>query len=118
MASALGHLDQQYKNSQSTKTRPEETKKEDDMKTEEEGTQTNAIYPAVIDFPTPTGEIATDQTGRFPTTSRRGSTYVFILYCYDSNAILAEPIKSRSQHEILRAHKKLHQELTTRGYMP
>ena len=118
MASALGHLDQQYKNSQSTKTRPEETKEEDDMKTEEEGTQTNAIYPAVIDFPTPTGKIATDQTGRFPTTSSRGSTYVFILYCYDSNAILAEPIKSRSQHEILQAYKKLHQELTTRGHRP
>ena len=42
------------------------------------------------------GLISTDLPDRFPFTSSRGMNYIFILYDSDSNAILAEPIKSRS----------------------
>ena len=42
-----------------------------------------------------TGAIATDFCGRYPHTSSRGMTYIFVLYDYDSNAILAFPTKSR-----------------------
>jgi hypothetical protein len=35
-----------------------------------------------------------DQTGRFPIQSSRGYQYVFILYEYDSNAILSKPLKT------------------------
>ena len=106
---ALGHLDQQRKNTRSTQPKAEE---------EYEEQPTAHVYAAIVDLPTTRGKIATDQTGRFPTTSSQGSTYVLILYNYDSNAILAEPIKSRHQHEILRAYKKLHQYLTDRGLKP
>jgi hypothetical protein len=41
-----------------------------------------------------------------------------IVYDYDSTAILAEPIKNRSEQEILRAYSKLHQYLTDRGLKP
>jgi hypothetical protein len=41
-----------------------------------------------------------------------------ILYNHDSNATLAEPMKSRSDHEMIRAYKKLHSCLTTRGLKP
>jgi hypothetical protein len=41
-----------------------------------------------------TGQIYTDQTGRFPITSSRGNKYIMILYNYESNDILAEPLKS------------------------
>ena len=34
-----------------------------------------------------------DLTGTFPKKSSRGNLYVMVLYDYDSNAILAEPIK-------------------------
>ena len=44
-----------------------------------------------------TGKIYTDQTGRFPVTSSKGSKYLMVLYDYDSNAILSEPLKSRSE---------------------
>ena len=40
-----------------------------------------------------TGLIATDQTGKLPTTSKRAHKYLFILYSYDANAILFRPMK-------------------------
>jgi hypothetical protein len=51
--------------------------------------RTHQVFAAVYDT---TGEIATNQTGSFPTTSSRGHKYVLILYDYDSNAILAATI--------------------------
>jgi hypothetical protein len=36
----------------------------------------------------------TDQTGRFPITSSRGSKYIMVVYDYDSNAILTKPLTS------------------------
>ena len=50
-----------------------------------------------------TGKIFTDQTVKFPAFSSRGYNYILVLYDYESNAILAEPIKSRKQEEIFRA---------------
>jgi hypothetical protein len=73
------------------------------------------IYVKAIEA---TGQIYTDQTGRFPTTSRRGNKYVMILYDYDSNAILAEPLKSKSEGEMIRAYTKLHEYLSGRGLKP
>jgi hypothetical protein len=75
----------------------------------------NMIYVKAIEA---TGQIYTDQTGRFPTTSSRGNKYVMILYDYDSNAILAEPLKSKSEGEMIRAYTKLHEYLTDRGLKP
>ena len=43
------------------------------------------------------GMIFTDLQGRFPFTSSRGHKYIFVLYDYDSNAILAETIKIEAQ---------------------
>jgi hypothetical protein len=51
------------------------------------------------------GKIYTDQTGKFPVLSSRGNKYLFVLYDYDSNAIMAEPIKSRTQSELTRTYK-------------
>jgi hypothetical protein len=69
-------------------------------------------------YATVTGQIFTDQTGRFPVVSSKGNKYVMVLYDYDSNAILAEPIKSRNQSELVRAYQKLHTYLTERGLTP
>ena len=70
------------------------------------------IYVKAIET---TGQIYTDQTGRFPTTSSRGNKYIMILYDYDSNAILAKPLKSKSEGEMIRAYTKLHEYLPGRG---
>ena len=48
-----------------------------------------------------TGKVSTDQTGRFTITSSRGSKYLMVLYDHDSNAILAEPLTSRSKQELI-----------------
>ena len=37
--------------------------------------------------------ISTDLPGRFPLTSSQGNAYIFIMYDYDSNSIMAVPIK-------------------------
>eukprot|EP00957_Ditylum_brightwellii_P211453 15366182-Ditylum_brightwellii.AAC.1 len=41
-----------------------------------------------------TGKMYTDQTDKFPFKSSNGNQYVLVLHNYDSNAILAEPLKT------------------------
>ena len=41
-----------------------------------------------------------------------------IVYDYDSNAILAEAMKSRTAHEMLRAYEAIHSYLAKRGLKP
>ena len=62
-----------------------------------------------------TGKISTDQTGSFPVTSSRNSKYLMVLYDHDSNAIIAEPLKSHSEHKLIRAYSALHTHLSKRG---
>ena len=55
---------------------------------------TNKLFALLL----PTSDIHksySDQTGKFPVQSSRIYQYVFILYEYDSNAILAKPLKTR-----------------------
>ena len=65
-----------------------------------------------------TGKVSTDQTGRFPVTSSRGSKYLMVLYDHDSNAIIPEPIKLRSEAELIQAYSVLHSKLTNWGLRP
>ena len=60
----------------------------------------------------------TDQTGRLPNKSSRGNQYIMVAYDHDSNAILAEQIKTRASEELLRAIKAIHKYLSNRGYQP
>jgi hypothetical protein len=78
--------------------------------------RTHQVFSAIVD--SGTRKIYTDQTGKFPVTSSRGNKYLFVLYDYDSNAILAEPIKSRKQDELLWAYQKLTQQLRKWGLAP
>lgn len=80
-------------------TGPQDTKKEDkDTKSDDKGINTEVIFPAIVDFPSPTWKIAAYQTGRLLTTSRRQSTYVLISLYYDSNVILTEANTRSCQH--------------------
>jgi hypothetical protein len=119
----MGHQDQGRKNYRSTKTTKTETSdsQHDDFTaypTIDDGTKTNSIYASVIDIPASTGQVYTDQTGRFPIQSSAGHNYVMVLYDYDSNAILAEPLRNRTAQELLRGYKQLHQELVSKGLRP
>jgi hypothetical protein len=107
-----GHLNQQRKNARTTKIKDTKVKiTEPDL---DHGIKTQFVYAATIDA----GQIYTAQTGRFPVVSSKGNTYIMILYDYDSNVILAQPIKDRTATELLKAFQVMEQELVARGLKP
>jgi hypothetical protein len=59
-----------------------------------DGIKTHCIYAAVVDA----GKIYTDQTGRFPVIYSRGKVSFMVLYEYDGNVIMAQPIK-KTNHQ-------------------
>jgi hypothetical protein len=91
------HLNQQRKNSRTTKIK--KTKVINQENNLNYGIKTQFVYAATIYA----DRIYTDQTGRFPVVSSKGNKYIMILYDYDSNAILAQPIKYRTAPELLKA---------------
>jgi hypothetical protein len=114
-----GHLDQERKNQRSTKVKapsvPPGFNDLDLFPATAQPEQTNACY---VDCITRTGQIYTDQTGRLPSPSSAGNHYLMVLYDYDSNAILIEPLKNRQGPTILAAYKNLHTRLVSHGARP
>jgi hypothetical protein len=107
-----GHLNEQRQNARTTKIKDAEViVTEPDL---DHGIKTQFVYAATIDA----GQIYTDQTGMFPVVSSKGNKYIMILYDYDSNAILAQPIKDRTAPELLKAFQVMEQELVARGLKP
>ena len=92
-----GHLDQEQKHQLPTQ-------------------RTNEIMCNIVELPT--GKIFTDQTGKFPVESSKGNNYLFVLYDFDSNAILAEPIKNRTGSSLVKAFNKLTDLLISKGLKP
>ena len=76
------------------------------------------VGAAVFEFETLKGLISTDLPGRFPFTSSRGMNYIFVLYDFDSNAILAEPIKSRSSAHLIEGYETCYDLLIRAGIRP
>ena len=128
VATAKGHLDQTRKNLRSTKPKvptnntpddvapPDPTDTTDTFPPHED--RTHDCYVAVRCLDEPTGKVYTDQTGKFPCTSASGNNYIMVLYDYDSNAILMEPISNRKGPTLVEAHKNLHALLTNAGLRP
>jgi hypothetical protein len=107
-----GHLNKKRQNARTTKVKG--TKVIVTAPDLDHGINTQLVYAATIDA----GQIYTDQTGRFPVASSKGNKYIMILYDYDSNAILPQPIKDRTAPELLRAFQVMEQELVARGLKP
>ena len=59
-----------------------------------------------------------DQTGKLPHQSTRGNQYIMILYEYDSNLILSNPIKTRQAEELTASWKTLFLKLQKNGHAP
>jgi hypothetical protein len=98
-----GHLNQQRQNSRTTKIKDaKEIVTEPDV---DHGIKTQFVYAATIDA----GQIYTDQAARFPVVSIKSNKYIMILYDYDSNAILAQPLKDRTAPELLKAFQVMGQ---------
>jgi hypothetical protein len=89
-------LNQQRQNARTTKIKDAQALESDvDL---DHGIKTQYVYAATIYA----GQIYTDQTGRFPVVSSKANKYIMVLYDYDSNAILAKPIKDRTAPELLK----------------
>jgi hypothetical protein len=113
-ATVKGHLNQQRMYARSTQPKKE---KECNMESEtysDKGLKTHCIYAAILDA----GDIYINQTGQFPVISSRGNLSIMVLYEYDGNAIMAEPIKNNKAGELLRYFQVMEQTLTSRGLTP
>ena len=110
VATAKGHLDQQRQRRR--KPFYEETPPTPIT------TCTHTIYAAILDPKQPTGNSFSDLTGRFPIQSNRGANYIFVLYDYNSNAIILQPLRNRSAQEIQCVFTSVHAYLVVRGLRP
>jgi hypothetical protein len=117
-----GHLDQERKNLQSTTQKTIQIKEEDDNENHfpSPDSPNNKSYQAsakLIEFNTKNTGYS-DLTGHFPHKSSRGNQYLLIIYDYDSNAILAEPLKYKTAGEITKAWLQIHTKLSNQGASP
>ena len=74
------------------------------MKPTQTGIKTNEFFCKTVELKE---TLFSDQTGRFPVTSSKGNKYVMVVYSQDANAILAEPLKSKSAIEHHKALSKV-----------
>ena len=99
----MGHLDQDRKNTRSTKAK------------DAPNVRTFNVLTKIIPFSAK--EISYgDLTGTFPYTSSRGNKYIYVMYDHDSNGILVAPLKSRNATTIVEAWKNLFECLTKHGH--
>ncbi len=64
------------------------------------------------------GVVCNDLTGHFPFMSIDGSVCFFVLYHYETNAILAKPIANVDDRSIFEAYKEVFETLEVKGYKP
>ena len=77
--------------------------------------KTNEVFIKII---RPDSKIYSDQTGAFPFPSSRGYRYIMVFYDMDSNAILAQPMKSKTSTELNAMVVKMIYKLARRGFKP
>jgi hypothetical protein len=65
--------------------------------------------------PERSGQIYSDLTGWLPIASSKGNNYLLIIYDYDSNGILAQPMQTCTGPCILAAYQVLHECLVAAG---
>ena len=63
--------------------------------------KTNDVIHAIVDDNDITAY--SDLTGYFPYRSSRGYQYIYVVYHYDANAILAVPLNNRQTKSIIEA---------------
>ena len=117
---SMGHLNQQYQGTQSTKSTPTPptTPSADPTSLPDGPEKTNVIMAAIHDITHREGAAFGDLAGKYPIASNKGNNYILVIYHYDSNAILAEPMKTRNKGEILQTYRKIHTKLTLQGMKP
>jgi hypothetical protein len=117
-----GHMDQARMNQRSTRKVTTIKPDTDDPIHGTDDTTPEAIpaktFECFCAITEPTGQIYTDQTGRFISPSSTGNNYLMILYDYDSNHIFAQPMKNQQAETIVDAYAILHARLCKDGLKP
>ena len=75
--------------------------------------KTHMVFMTIVETE---GQLFSDQTGRFPTTSNRRNCHVVVFYCTDPNSIKSHPTNSRHRSELLKAYTDVYSYLRARGY--
>jgi hypothetical protein len=125
-ATIKGHLAQQRKNIRSTKPKakpkaqipyqfPGEHESLLDIQPEQPEERCHNVFLTSMPL---TGQIFSDQPGQFLVSSTSGMSSIMIAHCYDSNAIIAEPMPSKTGPSLLTAYKQIHARLKARGFTP
>jgi hypothetical protein len=126
VASTKGHLDQERKNLQSTRTaqpilNPISTDDDDPDNffpaPDTPNLKSFEAYAQIIPF-VAKNTAYHDLTGRFPHRSARGNEYLLIVYDHDSNSILQSPLKNKTGAEIKRGWVSIHEHLAKGGNQP
>ena len=94
-----GPLNQTRKNVRSAKRKTKPFEKTDASTLR--GKKVRDVYTKVYDV---RNTVFSYQTGNFPTRSKRGNKYIMVMVEIDSNAILVDPIKNRTNAELTRAY--------------
>ena len=112
-------MDQERKNLQYTKHVKSEGVVEEDINfyPDAETLKTRELCATIIHFNIKRKGFS-DLTGALPHKSIRGNLYVIVMYDYDSNAILVEPIKNRQAATIRDAFLNIHKFIKARGNDP
>lgn len=113
-ATHMGHLDQERSHLQSTKL-PKDIRHDFFPTTSTPSPKQYSVCSKIVPF-SPKELSYGDLTGSFPYTSSRGNKYLYVMYDYDSNAILLHPLKTRQASEITSAWQTLHTKLTQHGH--
>ena len=106
-----GHAKRHRQHVRSTQSSPKMTA---DL-TKQPSARTNLVTFGTRDV---TGEIATDQTGKFPVKSSKGNQYIMVAYVRDPNVIMAQPIKNRTEKELVNGYSTLYERLKQKGLTP
>ena len=108
---ALGHQDRNINKGQSTTPHPTTNDQKQDLKTID--------FYATINQPEITsGKINSDQTGRFLIQSSSGNKCTMLIYAYDPDAILVDPLRGITKESILQAYQNIIGPLTKIGFKP
>ena len=75
-------------------------------------------HDVYIEVYEPKDTIHSNQTGKFLVQSRAGHNYIMAMVHVNTNAVLAEPMMSRSAAEMIRAYRALLEKLRRAGFVP
>ena len=64
----------------------------------------------------PTGKAYGDMTGKYPKMPSSENQYIWLIYDYDSNLIIGEPLKIPQKIDIMNGYRNLLKQLSCNGY--